>query len=150
MKNSFIKGNQIGLLTRFQSGHKINLGKKNHFGFKHSENSKSKMSNKTSIKKGQIGDKSPAWKGGIKRDRRPYHMKRAYGIETGKYEEMFAKQNGLCAICKQKSGEKYLSIDHNHETGEIRGLLCKKCNMGLGMFRDSVLILTEAIKYLNK
>jgi hypothetical protein len=58
---------------------------------------------------------------------------------------MYDNQNGLCAIC-MKNDE--LVIDHNHETGAVRGLLCKKCNFGLGLFKNSDNILF-AMKYLT-
>ena len=73
------------------------------------------------------------------------------------YYSMLEKQNGLCAICKnpetqlkKKSNKvKMLSVDHCHLTGKIRGLLCHKCNTGLGSFKDSETILSSAINYLK-
>lgn len=78
-----------------------------------------------------------------------------YGITIEEYERLLKEQNGLCKICKQpesqimRGKQKSLAVDHNHETGEIRGLLCGKCNSGIGMFRENTLLLSEAIKYLN-
>ena len=69
-------------------------------------------------------------------------------ITDEQYNEMFKKQKGKCRICKQLSS-KTLSIDHNHETGKIRGLLCENCNRELSMFQDSTSFLQEAIKYLE-
>lgn len=66
------------------------------------------------------------------------------------YEQMFKMQNECCAICgitAEESGKK-LVIDHNHETLKIRGLLCRRCNSGLGFFRDNQLYLAMAIEYL--
>jgi hypothetical protein len=66
------------------------------------------------------------------------------------------QQDGLCAICGSKeipakSGQqRRLSIDHDHETGRIRGLLCSKCNTGLGFFRDNIRFLRSAIRYLEE
>jgi hypothetical protein len=71
------------------------------------------------------------------------------------YKELFEKQNGLCAICGKeethtfKGKIKQLSIDHDHKTGEVRGLLCNKCNTGLGGFMDNVEFLLKAIQYLK-
>ena len=61
-------------------------------------------------------------------------------------------QNGCCAICKGEEPSDFkgrLSIDHDHSSGKIRGLLCMKCNSGLGMFNDDEDILLNAIKYLK-
>jgi hypothetical protein len=66
-----------------------------------------------------------------------------------KIAEMRIAQGGVCAICKNKNGMKQLCVDHCHKTFLIRGLLCSSCNVSLGGFRDSVEILTNAIKYLE-
>lgn len=89
---------------------------------------------------------------------RNYMLKKKYGIQQCHYDEMFEKQMGLCAICKQpethkgKHGNvvKYLSIDHCHKGKQIRGLLCHHCNSGLGHFRDNRDNLAAAIVYLDK
>jgi hypothetical protein len=70
-----------------------------------------------------------------------------YGISVEQYSEMLAKQNGVCAICGSVPGGRRLCIDHNHETGEIRGLLCDKCNRALGMLTTTDL-LAKAQDYL--
>jgi hypothetical protein len=68
---------------------------------------------------------------------------------------MVIEQKGVCAICKmpnawnRREGE-ILVIDHNHATGRIRGLLCHGCNQALGLFRDNILVLEAAIKYLKQ
>ena len=76
---------------------------------------------------------------------------RKYGITIEEYEILLAEQNGCCAICLVVTGSdgKRLSVDHNHETGEVRGLLCDNCNTGLGMFKDNPSLLAKAINYLN-
>lgn len=82
--------------------------------------------------------------------RRNYEYKRKYGITTSEYEDLLSKQGGLCAICKGTCiTGKRLSIDHDHETGEIRGLLCYQCNVGLGNFKDNKSILENAVRYLT-
>jgi len=65
---------------------------------------------------------------------------------------MFNKQNGCCKICKihQSKLKSALHIDHNHSTNKIRGLLCNKCNQGLGLFNDNIILLTNSINYLKK
>jgi len=64
---------------------------------------------------------------------RKKHLKNKYGITVDDYEKMFTEQNGVCKICQEicKSG-KSLAVDHCHETGKVRGLLCAKCNTNLG------------------
>lgn len=73
-----------------------------------------------------------------------------YGIELIDYENLLAKQNGVCMICKQPPVKgRMLSVDHCHTTSKIRGLLCHTCNGGLGMFRDSKQLIAAALEYLN-
>ena len=69
-----------------------------------------------------------------------------YGLSRDGYASILAKQGGVCAICKKacSSGRK-LAVDHNHHTGAVRGLLCVKCNNGLGNFGDSLDLLRFAI-----
>ena len=64
---------------------------------------------------------------------------------------MYIDQAGLCGICKRpdSSGIK-LSVDHCHQTGKVRGLLCGNCNRALGLFRDNINLLTNAVSYLTK
>ena len=83
-------------------------------------------------------------------------LMRKYGITLKRYRKMLALQGGKCLICgsadtRVKNGgtEFSLSVDHNHETGEIRGLLCQRCNAMLGFARDDVSILRRAIQYLG-
>lgn len=77
-------------------------------------------------------------------------LKYLYGITSEQYNQMFLQQEGCCAICGKHQSEfkRALCVDHNHETGEIRGLLCSKCNLGLGNFKDDSEILKKAIMYV--
>src|ERR1035437_5998360 len=86
-----------------------------------------------------------------KNNKRNLHLKRKYNITQEQYNELFNKQNGKCAICGKHQSElkKALGIDHDHETGKNRGLLCDKCNLLLGHANDNVQVLTQAINYLN-
>jgi len=74
---------------------------------------------------------------------------------TAVFNGFFKQQSGCCAICgkhkKQLKGG-FLELDHNHKTDKVRGLLCKKCNVGLGMFLadDGVSVLEKAIAYIQK
>ncbi len=84
---------------------------------------------------------------------RGYYYKHRYGITIETYEEMLKNQNGACAICgknhKHKT-QKYLHVDHNHKTGQVRGLLCGKCNHAIGLVNDDVNVLSKIIEYLYR
>ena len=75
-----------------------------------------------------------------------YSLKYLYGITQQDYERMYYEQNGKCAICGK---EKKLVVDHDHQTGRIRGLLCHRCNSHLGYINDSPDILLKTISYLG-
>lgn len=78
-------------------------------------------------------------------------MLRKYGLTPQSYAEMLETQEGVCCICsKECSTGRKLAVDHNHETGEVRGLLCANCNNGLGRFKDDVGLLKMASEYLTK
>lgn len=77
-------------------------------------------------------------------------VKALYNMEPQDYLEMHARQNGECAICKQVPKTKRgLHLDHCHETGAIRGLLCHNCNVALGCFNDNPALMLRAIQYLG-
>lgn len=75
-----------------------------------------------------------------------------YDITEEDYQKMFEAQNGECMICgtHQDKFNYSLHIDHNHKTNKVRGLLCFKCNNGIGFFNDDVELLGKVIEYLNK
>jgi hypothetical protein len=72
------------------------------------------------------------------------------GLIYEEVNEYFENHNGLCDICESPptDGKTNLNIDHDHKTGEFRGLLCGSCNRALGLFKDSAEILTRAAAYL--
>jgi hypothetical protein len=75
-----------------------------------------------------------------------------YDITLERYNELLAKQEGVCAICKKlevNSRIKRLVVDHDHKTGKIRGLLCHRCNCGIGYMKDDLQLLQMAIEYLR-
>lgn len=86
------------------------------------------------------------------RIQRSSKMNIKYGITLDEYDAMLDSQNGHCAICPAtdpgRKGRSFLYVDHCHETGEVRGLLCGNCNDGLGRFRDDPALLRGAIAYL--
>lgn len=74
-----------------------------------------------------------------------------YGLTEERYEELLARQLNGCAICFSKFANKKhqkLFVDHNHENGKVRGLLCQDCNAGLGRFKENQELLTRAKMYL--
>ena len=82
-------------------------------------------------------------------------LRSKYGITFEMFEQMSEAQGHVCAICKepeiimQNGKVKAFSVDHNHTTGQVRGLLCKNCNVSLGGFRDNITYLKSAIEYLE-
>lgn len=84
---------------------------------------------------------------------RNQNIKTIYGITLDDYHKMYENQSGKCAICNDEKpdyGKNGLVIDHCHNKGHIRELLCSKCNKGLGHFNDDVNRLTNAMEYLIK
>ena len=86
---------------------------------------------------------------------RDSYLKRNYGIDQEEYELMLEEQDERCAICRKlpqvKNNEpEILSVDHCHRSGEVRGLLCRKCNSLIGLANDSTEILMQAIQYLQR
>lgn len=71
-----------------------------------------------------------------------------YGLTEADYDRMLGEQGGACAACKGRSGQR-LQVDHCHETGRIRGLLCGNCNSALGHAKDDIKRLTALISYLE-
>lgn len=77
------------------------------------------------------------------------HLKHKFGITLEEYDRVLQSQGGVCKICRQVSVDRSLDIDHNHNTGQVRGLLCGPCNRGLSSFKDSTLYLQSATEYLS-
>lgn len=90
---------------------------------------------------------------------RDSHLKCKFGITQEEYDLMFKEQGGVCKLCEDGEdefvdstvikGPKQFAIDHDHYTGEVRGLLCSKCNKGLGQFRDNAALLHKAAFYVE-
>ena len=79
-------------------------------------------------------------------------LKRHYNLTLQQFNQMLEQQKGVCAICRQPEtfkNRKYLTIDHNHQTGKIRGLLCHNCNLLLGHSKENLATLYAAISYLK-
>lgn len=72
-----------------------------------------------------------------------------YGINFAHFVALYDAQDGCCAICKREITKEKCRIDHDHDTGKVRGLLCVSCNTGLGLFQDSPDVLSSAAGYLR-
>jgi hypothetical protein len=81
---------------------------------------------------------------------------RLYGLSPEQYAELLAQQMGICAICGQPETREYrghpmvLAVDHCHDTDEVRGLLCGKCNVAIGMLNHDIGLLDKARAYLER
>ena len=78
---------------------------------------------------------------------REYHYAKKYGITISGLKRMLQSQQGICPICNEKIGETY-ALDHDHQTGRIRAILCSNCNTGLGFFKENIALLGRALIYL--
>ena len=107
--------------------------------------------------KAQRNEYMKVWRDKNSRKVKNASLKKAFGITLDDYDNLLNGQNGVCAICKKKETLKQkgkdmpqdLAVDHCHSTGKVRGLLCRKCNTGLGNFHDSPETMLKAIDYLN-
>lgn len=89
---------------------------------------------------------------------RRYKWKARFGITPEQYNELFIVQGGVCASCGKPESKKHnksnrvqmLSVDHDHVTDQVRGLLCQDCNIAIGYFHDDPCRLQKAITYLLK
>jgi len=83
-------------------------------------------------------------------------LKKKYGISYDEWIAIIKDQKQRCLICNKILEDFYVYtsnspvVDHNHETGKIRGILCNKCNRGLGYFDDNIVFLKNAVKYLGE
>jgi nitrate/TMAO reductase-like tetraheme cytochrome c subunit len=76
-----------------------------------------------------------------------YYLKK-YNVTRTELNKMKSDQNGQCKICQSSLGSRGIHLDHNHETGHIRGLLCPNCNKGIGLLKDDPTACTRAAVYL--
>jgi hypothetical protein len=113
----------------------------------------------------ETSPKGKAARAAIRRERprppsvqRKYHLKSKFGLTIEQLRQMYENQEGLCDICSTLmilgsegcSGltDRHAVIDHDHVTDKIRGLLCRRCNTGIGMLKDSPVLATNAAHYL--
>lgn len=94
------------------------------------------------------------WKKYIKSpiELKTYKLKYFFNLSYADWEELKIKQNNSCAICNKSQDIliKTMAVDHDHNTGKVRGLLCDSCNLGLGKFQDNIEILENALKYMKE
>ncbi len=84
-----------------------------------------------------------------KAKQRAGHLKRKYGITIEQYDALLSEQGGACAICGRKPRPDIsLHLDHDHQTGQVRGILCFRCNNALGDFDDDASLLQQAVAYV--
>ncbi len=88
-----------------------------------------------------------SWGKPSKRDR---YLQSRYGIDEKEYERLLVLQHRVCAVCGRAGKTRRLAVDHNHKTKKVRGLLCPKCNWGIGWFREDTRVLRAAADYLDK
>lgn len=88
-----------------------------------------------------------AWREKNKERVRAYSRTALYGLKPEQYESLVARQGGCCAICRRAAR---LQVDHDHDNGLVRGLLCTSCNRGLGYFHDDPAFLIAAVAYLSR
>ena len=76
---------------------------------------------------------------------------KTYGLEAGEYAKLYTEQGGVCAICRRATGKtKRLAVDHDHDTGRVRGLLCGPCNKLVGYLRNSPEAFRRGADYLER
>jgi hypothetical protein len=86
----------------------------------------------------------------LKASRKSYarSIKKTYGLTLKQYDQMFTTQGGVCAICGEPELTRRLAVDHDHKTGEVRGLLCSKCNWKISVL-DNADFVSKATEYLK-
>jgi hypothetical protein len=93
------------------------------------------------------------WRKVVRERKAANHEKRVqqtYGLQKGEYAKLYLLQGGVCYLCERATGaSRRLSVDHDHATGAVRGLLCRPCNTLLGHARDRVEFFQRCIGYLN-
>lgn len=93
-----------------------------------------------------VGAYNKAWKSAHPLMAKAQKLRANYGLDYEKFKEMQLRQNNRCAICFK---EDELVVDHNHATKQVRGLLCRTCNQGLGLFKENTAALRNAATYLE-
>lgn len=90
------------------------------------------------------------WARNNKEKLRALRIKKDYGISVEEYNSLIVGAGTLCPICRKSFGEIPPCIDHDHSTGKIRGVICRRCNLGIGLFKESIDAFLNAVEYLRK
>lgn len=104
--------------------------------------------------KDKLSKRNKEWSGKNKERRRTYARKQTlkkYGLTPEQFNVMLVSQQNACALCKKLheiDGEQF-DVDHSHNTGKVRGILCTSCNKGLGLFKDNPALLRDAAIYVE-
>src|ERR1035437_1228704 len=77
------------------------------------------------------------------------YRRRLIGWTPEQYDQVFLDQGGVCAICGGTDENRALAADHDHATGAVRGLLCRRCNQSMGKFDDDLVLLRKVVAYLE-
>jgi len=77
-------------------------------------------------------------------------VRKCFGITEVEYIQMYNEQGGMCAICDRVIDRRSADVDHCHAYNLVRGLLCRRCNLAIGMFHDDVKLLQRAVEYIEK
>ena len=138
---------QLGVRTRKNNIVKYRLREK---AYRQANKEKIKIRTKNwAIKnKDKVNQKSKEWQRKNPEKVRNNQLRYEYGITIDDYNQLLIKQENRCAICKRHS-DKTLVVDHNHQNGKVRGLLCRTCNTAIGLLNDNYLLLLEASNYLQ-
>ena len=83
----------------------------------------------------------------VKQKRKADILKKVYGITPERFQDIINEQGGVCPICETALSNP--KVDHNHTTGAVRGVLCNKCNLGIGLLNEDPKIMVSAIEYLT-
>lgn len=106
------------------------------------------------VRKARILEKEKHYRRVNPQSKRQIQYKRRYGITIEQFDEMRQSQNNCCAICREEfkpvRQKLAIHVDHCHDSLKVRGLLCARCNVGIGLLGDSVARLRDAIAYLER
>ncbi len=131
----------------------ISPSKRNQYDRQWKSLNRDKINEKARANYKKNGHRRPAGYAKYKKD---FLLKWKFGISSEEYEKILDKQGGVCAICRKpervkRMGKiKSLSVDHCHNAGHVRGLLCQRCNQAIGFLDNSAQLAEAAAKYLNK
>lgn len=111
-----------------------------------------------SKKRKQLAEYAREWRKNHPEQSASNWLKKQYGITFSDFKSIYEEQQGKCAMCfcslptnlLDSQERKKIHVDHDHKTGKVRGILCPRCNMGIGIFNDSIDTLKLAIAYLEK